>query len=77
MHLTGVRIVDQSLSFPSPAQDVVHGRGGAEHRTRGIDSVAALLENRRTCRSTKRFAGDRDPVTAVEDGLDCALRVES
>ena len=61
------------VSPPQPER-VPHRRGGGEHRAGGVDGVAALLEDRRAGRGRERFAGDRHPVAAVQDGLRRALR---
>ena len=49
-------------------------RDGAEHGARGVDGVAALLEDHRAGGGAERLAGDGHPVPAVQHRLDRALR---
>ena len=72
--LLRVRVVDQRLRLAAPAERVPHRAGGGEHRARGVDRVAALLEHHRAGRRGERLAGDRHPVRAVQRRLLRLLR---
>ena len=68
-HLAGVRIEDERLGLPAPAQHVPHGGGGGEHRRRRVDGVAAPLEHHRSRGRRERLAGDGHPVPPVQRRL--------
>ena len=65
-HLFRFRIVDQRLRLATPAQGVVHGADNGEHRARGVDGIAAVLEHFGACGRTERLASDGHPMARVE-----------
>ena len=62
----GAGIVDQRLRFTAPGEHVPHCGDGRQHGARGIDGVAAFLEDHGTGFGAEWLAGDRNPVPAVE-----------
>ena len=73
-HLLRLRVVDEGLRLAAPPERVPHGGGGGNHRAGRVDGIALLLEDGRAGRRRERFAGDRHPVAAVQDGLGRPLR---
>jgi hypothetical protein len=60
------RVVDERLCLTTAAECVPHGADRREHGGRGIDGVATLLEDHRAGGGAEWFAGDGDPVFAVQ-----------
>ncbi len=65
-HFASVRVVDERLGFPTPAQHVPHRGGNGEHCRRGINGVAALLEHHGARGGALWFARYGHPVLAQQ-----------
>jgi len=64
-----VRVVDQRLCLAAPRQRVPHRAGGGDHGRRGVDGVAAALEDHRPRRRGERLSRHRHPVRTVQRRL--------
>ena len=71
--LLRLRVVDEGLRLAAPSERVPHGGHRAEHGARGIDGVAALLEDHGAGGRPERLAGDGYPMPAVQRWLDRPL----
>src|SRR6185503_15011811 len=72
--LAGVRVIDERLRLAAPAERVPHRGSCGDHCARGVDCIAAFDEGGGAGGRSERFAGDSDPVLAVQRWFDSFRR---